>query len=565
MAMWAGIVFTLTSTLFGQKIDLPSELVTEEQDRIAVIARASQATVCVFDRNGEGGGSGVLVSPEGFALTNFHVVQPCGKFMKCGLNDGRLYDAVVVGVDPTGDVALIKLFGRDDFPVAPWGDSDQVVVGEPCFAVGNPFLLAHDFQPTVTWGIVSGINRYQYPDGGILEYADSIQTDAAINPGNSGGPLFNRAGEVIGINGRGSFEKRGRVNVGVGYAVSINQIKRFYSLLKGGRIVDHATLGATVRGRAGNEVRVSNLLETSDAYRQGLRFDDRLVKFAEREVSSTNQFKNILGTYPREFRVPLEVERDGELIRMIVELAGVNDPQVLDDLVHGDAMPRDSENGESTDDDMDELARFFERRIGFANYYFNRRERERVWRGFVGARDVTQLAGKWQIDGNSGLGGSQFLLDDAKSGLKTPTMIELFEDRGAQTALESSGPESRWLAGMHLIRRLIVRGPERFGDLTYGGVFPLPERKMNCEVLTGTLGSVSVRFYFSHNLARLECVEIDDLSERRTSRLWLSGERTEQLWPLSSEMEFEIENGPRQRFNQMLLDVSNQKQETPQR
>ena len=166
--------------------------------------------------------------------------------MKCGMADGKLYDAVVVGLDPTGDVALIKLFGRDDFPAAELGDSDQVRVGDWVFAMGNPFLLATDFQPTVTYGIISGVHRYQFPPGTLLEYADCLQTDASINPGNSGGPLFDAEGRLIGINGRGSFEKRGRVNVGVGYAISINQIKNFLGCLRSGRIVDHATLGARV-------------------------------------------------------------------------------------------------------------------------------------------------------------------------------------------------------------------------------------------------------------------------------------------------------------------------------
>ena len=136
-----------------------------------------------------------------------------------------LYDAVIVGIDPTGDVALIKLFGRDDFPVATLGDSDQLAVGEACYAMGNPFLLATDFSPTVTYGIISDLHRYQGPAGTFLEYTDCIQVDASINPGNSGGPLFSATGDLVGINGRGSFEKRGRVNSGAGYAISINQIK----------------------------------------------------------------------------------------------------------------------------------------------------------------------------------------------------------------------------------------------------------------------------------------------------------------------------------------------------
>ena len=112
--------------------------------------------------------------------------------------------------------------------------------------MGNPFLLATDFQPTVTSGIISGVHRYQFPAGTLLEYADCLQTDASINPGNSGGPLFNGQGQVVGINGRCSFDKRGRVSVDVGYAISINQIKNFLGVLHSGRIVDHATLGARV-------------------------------------------------------------------------------------------------------------------------------------------------------------------------------------------------------------------------------------------------------------------------------------------------------------------------------
>ena len=116
--------------------------------------------------------------------------------------------------------------------------------------MGNPFSLATDFTPTVTFGLISGVNRYQPPEGkGLLEYTDCIQIDTSINPGNSGGPLFNMQGELIGINGRGSFEKRGRVNSGVGYAISINQIKNFLGHLQAGIDTDHATLGAVRRHR----------------------------------------------------------------------------------------------------------------------------------------------------------------------------------------------------------------------------------------------------------------------------------------------------------------------------
>ena len=172
----------------------PAEVLAAETQRIAVMAKASGSVLAIFDAAGQGGGSGVVITADGYALSNFHVTHPCGNAMKCGMSDGQVYDAVIVGLDPTGDVALIKLLGRDDFPHAELGDSDRLRTGDWVFAMGNPFLLATDFQPTVTSGIISGVHRYQFPDGTLLEYADCLQTDASINPGNSGGPLFNGQG-----------------------------------------------------------------------------------------------------------------------------------------------------------------------------------------------------------------------------------------------------------------------------------------------------------------------------------------------------------------------------------
>ena len=201
------------------------------------------------------------------------------------------------------------------------------------------FLLATDFQPTVSFGIVSGTHRYQYPSGSILEYTDCLQTDAAINPGNSGGPLFNANGDLIGINGRGSFEKRGRVNVGVGYAISANQVKLFLSHLKSGRFVDHATAGFTVATDENNGVLVDGILESSEAHRQGVRYNDRLVEFAGRKVTTVNQFKNVLGIFPKGWRVPAKFSRDGEVIDVFIRLQGVHTAQELIKIVSGNESP----------------------------------------------------------------------------------------------------------------------------------------------------------------------------------------------------------------------------------
>ena len=114
-----------------------------ESQRIAVIDKAKDSVLAVFVSTGQGGGSGVVITPDGYALTNFHVAHECGSAMKCGMADGRLYDAVLVGIDPTGDVALIKLVGRDDFPHAELGDSDQARVGDWVFAMGKPVPAGH--------------------------------------------------------------------------------------------------------------------------------------------------------------------------------------------------------------------------------------------------------------------------------------------------------------------------------------------------------------------------------------------------------------------------------------
>src|SRR5439155_7304617 len=156
--------------------------------------------------------------------------------------------------------------------------------------------LATDFTPTVTYGMVSGVHRYQYPAGTLLEYTDCIQTDTSINPGNSGGPLFNMDGELIGINGRISLEKRGRVNVGVGYAISINQIKNFMGHLRVGLDTDHASLGASMKSEAEDgglaRIMVKGIID-SDARRRGLDVEDQLVSFAGRPMNTVNQYKDV--------------------------------------------------------------------------------------------------------------------------------------------------------------------------------------------------------------------------------------------------------------------------------
>ena len=484
----------------ADELSVDASVLEAQQRRIEVMGKAAEATISVFGLDGGGGGSGVIVSSDGYALTNYHVSSACGDHMRCGLNNGKMYDAVIVGIDATGDVSLIKLLGREDFPTAPLADSDSVRIGDWCFAAGNPFVLASNLQPTISFGIVSGINRYQYPAGTLLEYADCIQTDAAINPGNSGGPLFNMQGEVIGINGRCSFEKRGRVNVGVGYAISANQVKYFMGVLKSGRLVDHATLGATVSTDEDGQVVVSNILTASDVYRRGLRYGDRVMSLADREVTSTNTFKNILGTIPKGWRVPLRVRRDGTELTLLVRLDGVHSEKELVQLLSPKRMPGnpgqptpqpqqepDSEEKKKKDESKDkkpssplepDVSLFkanFEKRRGFANYRFNARKLEQLWERTQALGDLEITKRTWTLKGEL-------------AGETTPVLIQLFEskariDIGSRSSeiqfstdisdVISSKRESCMLVALRGLREFLSTGPAKMGDTVYLGTYPI--------------------------------------------------------------------------------------------
>jgi S1-C subfamily serine protease len=527
--------------------DVPQSVLDAEKVRIAAIAKATKTAVAVFANEGNGGGSGVVISPDGYTLTNFHVAQPAGSYMRCGMADGRLYDAVIVGIDPTGDVALIKLLGRDDFPTAVMANSDDVKIGDWCFAVGNPFLLATDFKPTVTYGIVSGTHRYQPPAGTLLEYTDCIQTDAAINPGNSGGPLFNANGDLIGINGRGSFEKRGRVNVGVGYAISINQVKNFLGCLKSGRIVDHATLGATVAMGERGSIRVSNILESSDAYRRGLRYDDEIVSFAGRPIDSPNAFKNILGIFPKGWQVPIVFRHDGQQRSATVRLTGVHGEEELIKLLErrpkedeppegpkpppsppggpktpdgkrpkakqrpegkdpfaprpDDQAPRPVPKGRSPHKETEpppEVQKLIKPKSGFANYYFNELNRDRVWKSFQSRGDFSTAGGAWKLSGDwNGTDKVDITLADDKSTgnfPQGPTQLDASQDLDQQLGPPGSGG---LLVALHLWRQMLVEGPEKFGNVVYYGTAPFDGQSDHADIMLATRNVADLRLTFN--------------------------------------------------------------------
>ncbi len=518
-ALWAGLCgATRESGAWGAD----QQVLEAQSERVQVMARVAPSVVAIFGAGGGGGGSGVLISPDGFALTNFHVTSGAGDFMKCGLNDGRLYDAVIVGIDPTGDVALVKLFGREDFPVATLGDSDRLSVGDSVFAMGNPFLLATDFSPTVTYGIVSGTHRYQGPAGTFLEYTDCIQVDASINPGNSGGPLFNAAGELVGINGRGSFEKRGRVNSGAGYAISINQIKHFLDHLRGGLIVDHATLGATLATREDGSVVVSGILDASEAFRRGLRSDDEIASFANRPIRSVNQFKNVLGIFPKGWKLPLVYRREGKKSEIVVRLRGLHRQSELtpqpaekppeqpspDDQKKGKPAPKAQRPPQKPKPKPPaELAKFLVERPGFANYHFNQLERDRVLAKLASWGDFKEFKGSWKLKGLlvAGDAPADFTLSDPVAGLVLAEGKQAFvQEVNADAALEDEpAGTGGLLLALHHLRWLLVHGAAGFSECYYAGSEPLDGTGPMVEVIAVERFAARTRFLFSKQTGEL--------------------------------------------------------------
>lgn len=298
-----------------------------QAERTSVIAKAQPSVCSVMAVSSPGGGSGVIIDPAGFIVSNFHVVQkrgkkkprikgqkvkkqdfdPANKVMKIGLPDGKLYLADVIGIDPGSDLAILLLRPRKDkkpWPYSKMGDSDALLVGETVFAMGNPFLLATDFTPTLTWGIVSGTHRYQSGQGNrLLVYPDCIQVDAPVNPGNSGGPLFNEQGEVVGINGRITIRDRGRVNTGVGFAIASNQIRNFLADMMAGRHAEHGTLDLNAwymkaPGETRPSVVVQSIFSDSLAAELGVAIGDELTRFNNTAIKSANQLATLVGVLP---------------------------------------------------------------------------------------------------------------------------------------------------------------------------------------------------------------------------------------------------------------------------
>jgi serine protease Do len=268
-------------------------------------------------------GSGVVVSRDGYILTNNHVVGDARAQVSVVMPDKRELKAKIVGVDEFTDIALLKI-DAPGLPVLPWGDSSKLKVAEWVLAIGNPFQL----NQTVTLGIVSALGRSL--GGNLATYEDFIQTDAAINPGNSGGALVNARGELVGIN-TAIFSETGGYQ-GIGFAVPSNLARHVMDdLLKYGEVQrgtipgvmiaslttqDAAELGApNTRGALVNQI-----ARASDAFASGLRPGDIIISFNGRPVDDASAFMRMLADSKVGTVAKLELLRESRRLDVTVPI-----------------------------------------------------------------------------------------------------------------------------------------------------------------------------------------------------------------------------------------------------
>ncbi len=282
-----------------------------------------------------GGGTGFIVSSDGLVLTNKHVVREEDAKYTVFTNEGEKFEAEVLAVDPLQDIAILKI-EDDSLPVLKLGDSDEVEIGQTVVAIGN---VLGEFRNSATSGIISGLSRNITATGGGSSQVlrGIIQTDAAINQGNSGGPLLNLEGEVIGIN---TAMAVGAENVG--FAIPINRAKKAIKDVKTHGEVVYSFLGiyyttvtpalyeefdlpvdygAWVGRNAAGEKTEAALFPGSPAEEVGLKRDDIITKFDEREISLQETLADIIIEYSPGDTVSLEVVRNGEKITKQVTLS----------------------------------------------------------------------------------------------------------------------------------------------------------------------------------------------------------------------------------------------------
>ena len=268
-------------------------------------------------------GSGVIVSPDGYIITNNHVVEKSDE-IKITLPDRRTLRGNIVGADPKTDIAILKI-DASNLPTLKWGDSDKLQVGEFVLAIGSPYGLSN----TVTMGIISAVGRANV---GIADYEDFIQTDAAINPGNSGGPLVNIQGELIGIN-TAIFSRTGGYQ-GIGFAVPCNMVRLIMEQLIQKGKVTRGWIGVSIQELTPELAQefglkklkgalVSDVAKGSPAGKAGIMRGDVIIELNGREIKDVSGLRNMVAQSKAGSEITLKILRSGKELTVrvvIVEL-----------------------------------------------------------------------------------------------------------------------------------------------------------------------------------------------------------------------------------------------------
>ena len=282
------------------------------------------------DRRSMSLGSGVIISSDGYIVTNNHVigesVRASSTEVTAALPDKREVRGKIVGTDPATDIAVVKV-NVAGLPALPWGDSGQLKVGEWVLAIGSPFQLSQ----TVTAGIVSATGRAQL---GFADYEDFIQTDAAINPGNSGGALLNTRGELVGIN-TGIFSQSGGYQ-GIGFAVPSNLARKIVSDLIAFGEVRRGSIGyvgiekltpqlAEEQGAPSTSgALVARMTRTSEAYQSGIRPGDVIVGFNGQPIADPSQFLRVVADAKIGTTGVVKVLRNGRALEFKVPIVSTS-------------------------------------------------------------------------------------------------------------------------------------------------------------------------------------------------------------------------------------------------
>lgn len=343
-------------------IQTPAPVVVNNTDSVtwvtgaASTAQPSVVTISVSSGSSGGNGSGEFITADGYILTNTHVVtldgQTASPSIEVKTYDGHIYNAKLVGTDPTNDLAVIKVDANVPFRPIKFADSDKVNVGDNVVAIGAPLGLSN----TVTKGIVSALNRTiqvsssAAPDnssGGGLQFwsgnsgkpavnLEVIQTDAAINPGNSGGALVNDRGELIGVNvaiaSAGSIGGAG--SIGVGFAIPSNVAKRIATEIMKTGSASHGLLGAGVvdaTNDANNSAsfttgaEIKELTANGAAEKGGLKVGDVIVKLGDKSITAASELMAAVRQLPAGAKTSVEVVRDGKKLTVQVVLGDASE------------------------------------------------------------------------------------------------------------------------------------------------------------------------------------------------------------------------------------------------